>query len=97
MTKQIHRNTDSRICGASTVVSGQSSVFVNGLLASVDGDQDSHGAGGLTAACKEVYIGGKKVVIVTNDAQPDTLCFTIGPPHCDPSATGGSPSVFVGE
>ena len=97
MSQAAHRNGDARICGAGTVVSGQSSVFVNGRLASVDGDPNSHGDGALIAKSKNVYINGKLRVIVTNDAQPDDLCPPIGPPHCDPLATGGSPNVFLGE
>ena len=34
----IHRHGDARVCGATTIVSGQSTVRANGELVSVDGD-----------------------------------------------------------
>lgn len=40
-----YRDSDTRFCGARTVVSGQSSVFVNSLLWDVDGDPNTHGDG----------------------------------------------------
>ena len=58
----IHRHTDSRACGAGTVVSGQNTVYANNLLVSVDGDPNDHGAGSLNAACCEVYVNGILVV-----------------------------------
>ncbi len=60
----IHRNSDSRACGAETVVSGQGTVYANGLLVSVDNDPNSHGAGALSANCNEVYVNGIMVVDV---------------------------------
>ena len=94
----IHRNTDPRVCGASTVVVGQSTVFANSLLVSVDGDPNTHDDGNLIARCKNVYINGKMVVNHSPDnANPDGLCPIIGPPHCDPATDGGSPNVFVGD
>jgi len=94
----IHRNTDSRICGAATVVVGQSSVYANGLLVSVDGDPNTDGGGNLSAACKNVYINGKMVVNNSPDnAAPDSLCPIPGGPHCAPATAGGSSNVFVGD
>ena len=48
----IHRNTDPRACGATTIVSGQSTVYANDKLISVNGDPNSHGGGALAAANK---------------------------------------------
>jgi len=94
----IHRDTDPRVCGASTIVTGQSTVYANGLLVSVNGDPNSHGGGELIAACRNVFIGGKMVVNHSPDnASPDALCIPLGPPHCNPATAGGSPNVFVGD
>ena len=82
MTIPVHRDTDPRVCGAITVVANQNTVYANGLLVAVDGDPNSHSAGGLIATCNNV---------------PDTLCFIIGPTHCAPATAGGSPNVFVGD
>lgn len=95
--QKIHRNEDDRSCGALTTVVGQSTVYANGKLVSVNRDPNTDGNGQLNAQCHEVYAGGKKVVIVTNHADPDDLCPILDGPHCDPIATVGSPNVFVGE
>jgi len=96
--KKVHRNTDPRICGASTVVAGQSTVFANNnLLVSVNADPNSHGGGALNASSNKVYCENKLVVIHRADsAAPDSLC-PIPPIHCAPSTAGGSPDVFAGE
>lgn len=94
----VHRDTDPRTCGATTIVSGQSHVYANGLLISVDGDNNSHGGGALNAGSKNVYINGKAVVNDSPDsAAADGLCPTLGGAHCGPSTAGGSPHVFVGD
>ena len=92
----IHRDTDSRACGATTTVSGQSTVWANNLLISVDGDPNSHGGGELSAACNNVFVENKMVVIKGNSAAADGLCAPLGGNHCNPSATSGSSNVFVG-
>jgi uncharacterized Zn-binding protein involved in type VI secretion len=97
MTNSIHRHGDSRTCGATTVVAGQSTVFAGGQLVSVNGDPNSHGAGALIAATNNVFIGGIMVVNVGDSAAPDTLCFTVGGPHCAPSSSSGLDSVQVGD
>ena len=98
MTIPVHRHSDPRVCGASTVVTNQNNVFANGLLISSLGDPNSHGGGGLQAACKNVYVHN---IIVCNhspdSAAPDSLCPPSGPPHCNPATAGGSPNVFVGD
>jgi hypothetical protein len=38
---KVHRDTDPRVCGCKTIVEGNSTVFANGLLISVDGDPDT--------------------------------------------------------
>ena len=91
----IHRNSDSRACGAATVVAGQSTVYANDLLVSVNGDPNSHGAGALSASCHDVYVNGILVVDLGDSAAPDTLCPI--PPHCAPSATSASSNVYVGD
>jgi len=93
----IHRDTDARICGATTTVVGQSNVYVNNLLVSVDKDPNTHGAGDLKAATNQVYVNNKLVVNNTPDnAEPDNLCPVVGDPHCNPFTDQGSPDVFVG-
>lgn len=93
---QSHRHGDGRACGATTVVVGNSTVFVNGKLWAVRGDPNTHGAGGLiNTAGKTVFIEGKNVIVNKPDhANPDTLC-PIPATHCDPFTTGGSPDVFA--
>jgi uncharacterized Zn-binding protein involved in type VI secretion len=99
MSNEIHRHGDSRICGATTIVSGQSTVFANGKLIAVNEDRNTHGEGKLIAVTKNVYINGKMVVNKGDQAQADNLCGVIGqsPDHCNPYATTGSSNVFVGD
>lgn len=98
MTIPIHRDTDSRTCGATTVVSGQSTVFANNLLVSVDGDPNSHGGGALGAVCNQVFANNIMVVNHTPDgASPDALCPPLGGAHCGPATASGSGDVFVGD
>lgn len=85
-----HRNGDSRFCGASTRVTGQSSVFVNGKLWAVDGDPNSHGAGNLVPVygAKNVYINGKLIIVAVGDiAKPDNAPHPTGPTN--PSQSSG--------
>lgn len=91
MTKPIHRHNDSRDCGATTVVTGQKTVYANGELVSVDRDENSHTAGALIAKCNEVFVNGKMVVIVGNSASPDSK------EHSNPASLSGSGNVNVGE
>ena len=83
---EVHRNGDSRACGASTIAQCNN-VFTNNKLTSIDGNPNSHGGGSLNAANPNVYIGGTLVVIKGNGASPDSLCPIPGGPHCGPSAT----------
>ncbi len=89
-----HRDGDLRVCGASTTVENQSTVFVNGKLWAVLNTTDSHGGGGLINTTGDtVFIEGKPVIVHGPDhAQPDSLC-PVGDPHCDPATAQGSPDV----
>jgi len=91
----VHRDTDSRSCGASTIAANPN-VFTNNLLTAIDGNPNSHGGGGLVAANPNVFIGNKLTVIQGNGANPDSLCPIPGGPHCSPSATSGSGNVYIG-
>lgn len=96
MSIPVHRDTDNRICGAKTIVVGQTNVYANGLLIAVDKDPNSHSGGNLIAACNNVFINGKLVVNNTRDnAYPDGFCPET--PHCNPMTTQGSPDVYVGD
>lgn len=92
---QIHRDTDLRICGATTIATNQSSVYLNGLLIAVEGDQCSHGGGALISTSgKGLFIEGKQVIVVGDSALPDNLCYIVGPPHCAPIPITGSSDGF---
>ena len=89
-----HRHDDARICGASTVVTHQKKVRVNGKLWAVRGDPNSHGGGALINSGTSVRIGGIPVIVDRPDASnADMLCPL--PPHCAPSTAEGSPNVFA--
>jgi len=91
-----HRHSDARVCGASTIVTNQSTVFVNGLLWAVQGDPNDHLLGGLIPSGSTVTVEGILVIVDAPDhAEPDDICFSSGPPHCDPMTAGGSPDVFA--
>lgn len=91
-----HRNSDSRSCGASTVVSGQDFVSVNGQLWAVEGDGDSDGGGALIATQSYIMINGKLVILQGDPAGPDSLCIPVGGNHCSPTAVSGDSLVTVG-
>ena len=94
-----HRHSDTRICGATTTVVGQTDVFVNSLLWSVVGDPNTHGGGDLLLSGDSspgtVYINGIQVIVGVTDASPDSLCYPIGEPHCNPKSIGVSGNVFA--
>lgn len=93
----VHRDTDTRVCGATTVSAQGRNVFVNGLLWSIDGDPNTDGAGNLIAGTNSVFIGGTAVCNNNDSAVPDALCPIPGGPHCAPDASGGSGNVYVGD
>lgn len=67
-----------------------------GELVSVQGDPNTHKNGQLLADNNsgKLFIGGIKVVYQGSNAIPDDLCLLDGPPHCNPFATGHSPTIF---
>jgi len=94
----IHINGHTRSCGATTVVSGQSDVYVVGELVSVDGDPNSHGDGALSAGSNGVFINGRAVVNHSPDgAAADALCIPLGGAHCAPETAQGESTVIVGD
>lgn len=67
-------DTFLRFCGATNIVTGQSSFFINGLKASVEGDKDSHNNLGalVSQSPGTIFIEGKKMIAAVIDgAQPD--------------------------
>lgn len=88
-----HRQDDSRICGAGTIVAGQDHVTVEGKLWAVAGDPNDHGAGGLITTHAWLTINGKGIIVAGDSANADALCPV--PPHCNPSAVGYSDLVDV--
>jgi len=95
---QVHRQGDLRDCGATTIVNGQKFVYADGKLWAVDGDPNSHGGGNLIPSIvNAIYINGKKVIVVGDQAEPDGLSpdpIDLGPsPHDDPFAASGDPTI----
>ena len=88
-----HRQDDSRICGATTIVVGQDFVTVEGKLWAVENDPNTDGGGGLNHSQSYVTIDGRLVILAGDSASPDDLCPI--PPHCGPSAVGFSNLVDV--
>lgn len=86
-----HRHGDPRVCGATTTVVGQSTVYVNGKLWAVEGDPDTHGNGELIPSGHTVFCEGKPVIVHAPDtAAPDLI-------HPQPltDTDGGSGDVFA--
>lgn len=95
----VHRHTDLRECGATTIVVGQSTVFVNNLLWAVDRDIDTHCLAGPlkpVTAPKNVYIENKLAICAPGDSfySPDYQPPLCQPPH-NPPPVGGSPDTYV--
>lgn len=88
-----HRQTDSRFCSGKTIVSNQSSVFVNGLLWAVEGDECEHERGDLICSGqRSVFIEGKPVITAVKDkGVPDLLGHPTGPVN----PQSGSSNVFA--
>ncbi len=88
----VHRDTDARNCGAHTTVIGQTNVYVNGKLASVEGDPETHGRGNLRSiSAGTVFINGKKAIVISDTATSDNADHS--PPETDP--TVGSPNTNI--
>ena len=66
----VHRDEDARYCGASTEVEGQSTIFANGKLISVDGDPNSHeeGRNKPVYGARNVYLEGKLIICAVGDS-----------------------------
>lgn len=92
----IHRDTDARACGATTVTAQASKVFAEGELISINGDPNSHGGGALAATANKVYVGGTLIVLKGDSAGADALCPPLGGAHCAPSATGSAGKTYSG-
>lgn len=67
----IHRHGDLRSCSATTIVEGQSNVYANGKLISVDGDPNTHLGGDLIASGTTVFINNINVIVVGDVAEID--------------------------
>tara|TARA_Y200000002_G_C22486275_1_gene581002 strand:- start:21 stop:317 length:297 start_codon:yes stop_codon:yes gene_type:complete len=95
MSKPVHRERDSRICGASTVTR-ITNVRVNNRAISIEGDTNTHGGGSLKATLTvgKVRAGSIPVILTGDPASPDGLCPI--PPHCGPNASSASPNVRAG-
>lgn len=87
-----HRNNDLRVCGAKTVVTGQSSVTIAGELWAVLDDENNHGAGDLVNTTgSSITINGKPIIVHGPDlAAVDDLVF---PPHDVPKTATACDSV----
>lgn len=89
----VHRNLDSRLCGARTDATGQSTVYVDGVLVAVEGDIDNHSKGGaLKPTNNSVYVNGKKLSAIGDPALTDTVGDQT---HHNTNAKDGSTAVFV--
>ncbi len=62
-------------------------------LIAVEGDNNSHGGGALNAGNSSVYCEGKLIATQTTTASADSICPI--PPHCAPSTSSYSSTVFV--
>jgi uncharacterized Zn-binding protein involved in type VI secretion len=78
MSFKAHRQDDLRVCGAKTVVVGQSTVTINGKLWAVLDDPNDHGSGNLeNTTGSSVTITGKPIIVHGPDlAKPDDLLHT---------------------
>ena len=97
MVRPVHRERDSRTCGASTVTR-ITNVRVNNRAISVEGDTNSHGAGALKATLTggKVRAGNIPVILQADPSAPDSLCPPLGGAHCSPNASSASPNVRAG-
>lgn len=100
MTFPIHLISMLRMCGAVTQSTGQNTNFnVNNLLASVQGDTDSHsGLGALIPQSgANFFINNKRAIAsIVDGANPDIQGIT---PHVSglPIPMQGSPNFFIGQ
>lgn len=90
-----HRHGDGRVCGATTTVTGQDFVKIDGQLWSVNGDPNTDINGALVTSNSWLRIAGKGIIVVGDLAAPDNLCPIPGGPHCAPNSSTGSDLVKV--
>jgi hypothetical protein len=94
----VHLDQMLRYCGALTQVTGQSTVFMNGKLAAVEGDKDTHNDGGdliQQYGPGNIFIGGKKLIVAMGDrAAPDSQGL-VQHPFSPTDPAQGSSSVFA--
>lgn len=97
MTAFVHRQGDSRSCGASTVTR-VTNVRVNNRPISVDRDTNTHGAGQLHASETVGKVRANNIAVILNgdSASSDNLCPIPGGNHCSPNASSASPNVRAG-
>lgn len=95
MARFVHRQGDSRSCGATTVTRSNK-VRANGRLVSIEGDPNTHRGGALRASetVGKVRVNGIPVILLNDNAAPDARC--PGPGHCNPKAASASPNVRAG-
>jgi len=90
-----HIHGHSRVCGATTTVLNQSTVYVNNQLWAVKDSTNNHSGGQLIPTGQTIYVEDKLVICHTPDnAQPDVLCYIVGEPHCNPKTAQGSGDTF---
>ena len=78
-----HRDDDRRFCSARTIVDGQSTVFVNGKLWAVEGDENTHIHGRLVSVVgSTVKIEGKEVIVLGDRGLSDEQLHPL--PSTDP-------------
>jgi hypothetical protein len=90
-----HRENDTRFCSATTIVTEQSTVYVNNKLWAVEGDQNSHGNGQLIAeyGAKNIYVENKLIICAVGDkAEPDDLGHPA--PPTDPQTSSSDTIVY---
>lgn len=94
-----HRHQDVRFCGATTIVTGQTAVVVNGRLWAVEGDRDTHCNQGALAAVygpPKIVIQGKFIICGVGDiAASDKAGCVIKHPTGATNPLGHSVDVLV--
>lgn len=91
----VHRNNDRRSCGARTRAQSKK-VFVNNQPVSINGDPNTDGGGSLINSVSNVRINNIPIIVLNDNAKPDSLCPIPGGAHCNPKAASGSPNVRAG-
>jgi hypothetical protein len=89
----VHRNNDTRECGALTIVDNQNTVYVNDRLVSIKGNPNTHGAGELEGSnsAETVFVNGIKIIVIGSIALADERGHT----NTADAALSGSTNVFA--